>query len=128
MCDLTLELYALTPLTAEQSGFVERSRPINFFAGVGVGGGLIVDGQACFISESLFVSIALAASSVRSMCGSERSPPACNKQSLPASTPHVGQGTASNSCGVRSIILTVQAYGDPSRKTVQIGTEIFIYM
>ena len=69
-----------------------------------------------------FVSTALAASSVRSMWGSERRPPAFKTQSLPASTPHVGQGTASNSCGVRSVIFTDQAYGDPSRKTIQFVT------
>ena len=47
----------------------------------------------------------------------------CNKQCFPASTPHVGQGTASNSCGVTSVILTDQAYCDPYRKTVQIWTD-----
>ena len=74
------------------------------------------------VGWALFVSIALAASRVRSMCGSELSPPECDKQSFPASTPHVGHGTASSSCGVRSVILTDQAYGDASRRTVQIGT------
>jgi len=68
-------------------------------------------------------SIASAASSFLSICGSGLSSPACNKQCLPASTPHVGQGTASNSCGVSSAILTDQAYCDPYRKTVQIGTD-----
>jgi hypothetical protein len=38
----------------------------------------------------------------------------------------VGQGTASNSCGVRSGILTGQAYGGTSSNTVQIGTKIFM--
>jgi len=56
------------------------------------------------------------------MWGSERRPPACKIQSLPASTPHVGQGTASSSCGVRSVIFTDQAYCDPYRTTVQIWT------
>jgi hypothetical protein len=69
-----------------------------------------------------FVSIALAASSVRSICGSGLVPPTCNKQGLPASTPHVGQGTASNSCGVRPGIPIVARYADPCRKTVQIDT------
>jgi steroid delta-isomerase-like uncharacterized protein len=67
-------------------------------------------------------SIASAASSFLSICGSGLSSPVCSKQCLPASTPHVGQGTASNSCGVRSVILTDQAYCDPYRKTVQIWT------
>jgi len=47
MCELTLGVYALTSLTAEQSGLFERGRPIRF-----AGRGLIVDGQPCFISES----------------------------------------------------------------------------
>src|SRR5229473_4195812 len=69
------------------------------------------------------VSIAWAASSFLSICGSGLCSPVCNKQCLPASTPHVGQGTASNSCGVTFVILTDQAYCDPYGKTVQIWTD-----
>ena len=69
------------------------------------------------------VAIAWAASSFLSICGSGLCSPVCNKQCLPASTPHVGQGTASNSCGVTFVILTDQAYCDPYRKTVQIWTD-----
>jgi len=58
------------------------------------------------VSWYLFASMASAAESFRSMCGSGRSPSECNKQRSPAATPHVGQGTEEACSGVRSIILT----------------------
>jgi hypothetical protein len=57
------------------------------------------------------VSIASAAESFRSTCGSLRRAPEYNKQRSPAATPQVGQGTARNSLGVRSLILI--GIGDP---------------
>jgi hypothetical protein len=69
MCDLTLELYALMPLTAEQSGLFERGRPIRF-----AGRGLTVDGQPCFISESQRGAERLAAVKAPDYCPAIQTP------------------------------------------------------
>jgi hypothetical protein len=70
----------------------------------------------------LFDSMASAAASLRSKCGSVRRPPECNKQRRPGGTPHVGQGTEENSLGVRSRILTRTGYEKKSSNTVRFGT------
>src|SRR6267378_7996084 len=70
----------------------------------------------------LFVSTASIASSFRSMCGSVRRPPECNKQGIPAATPHVGQGTASKVSGGMSPIRIRKRYHQTFRKTVRFGT------
>jgi hypothetical protein len=64
----------------------------------------------CDALVSLLDSTASIAHSLRSMCGSVRSPPACSKQRFPAATPHVGQGTASKCLGVMSPILIRKGY------------------
>jgi hypothetical protein len=53
----------------------------------------------------LFDSAASIAANFPSTCGSLRRPPAASKQRIPATTPHVGQGTASNILAVKSLIL-----------------------
>ena len=70
----------------------------------------------------LFRSIASAAESFRSTCGSERGPPECSKQRAPAPTPHVGHGTESNCFAVKSPILIPPEYGKYPRKTVLFQT------
>ncbi len=54
----------------------------------------------------LFVSIASAAESFRSTCGSDRGAPECSTQRSPAPTPHVGHGTEDNCSGVSSLFFT----------------------
>jgi len=70
----------------------------------------------------LFDSMASAAESLRSKCGSERRPPECNKQRSPEATPHVGQGTEDNCSGVRSRILIDIECDKKRRNSVQFGT------
>src|SRR3981189_304841 len=70
----------------------------------------------------LFVSMASAADSFRSMCNSERSAPECSKQRCPAATPHVGQGTEDNCAGVRSFILMGTGCLKKCGKAVRFGT------
>jgi hypothetical protein len=74
----------------------------------------------------LFDSMASAAESLRSTCGSERRPPECNKQRWPEATPHVGQGTEDNCSGVRSRILIVIECDKKRRNSVQFGTVLKI--
>ena len=50
------------------------------------------------------IVIASAAQSFRSTCGCEREAPACSKQRFPEATRHVGQGTARNISGTKSLI------------------------
>lgn len=66
--------------------------------------------------RNVFVSIAFAASSFLSICGSGLGPPECSKHSLPASTPHVGQGIASKSSGGRSEVPIEIGYGGTCHK------------
>jgi hypothetical protein len=73
--------------------------------------------------EILFVSIASATESFRSRCGSVRSRPECSKQRFPAGTPHVGQGTASNSLGVRPFNLTRAGCAKTRWKAIQFGMQ-----
>src|SRR5467141_1709832 len=68
--------------------------------------------------EFLFASIASAAESFRSRCGSVRRPPECSKQGSPGATPHVGQGTEKHSFAVRSLFFILIQYGKTSLKTV----------
>jgi hypothetical protein len=70
----------------------------------------------------LFVSIASAAESFRSTCGSERGAPECSKQCSPGATPHVGQGTENNCFAVRSLILIWIWCDKTSRKSVPFRT------
>ena len=74
----------------------------------------------------LFDSMASAAESLRSKCGSERRPPECNKQRWPEATPHVGQGTEDNCSGVRSRILIDIECDKKRRNSVQFGTVLKI--
>src|SRR5258706_1992219 len=74
----------------------------------------------------LFDSMASAAESLRSKCGSERRPPECNKQRWPEATPHVGQGTEDNCPGVRSRILIDIECDKKHRNSVQFGTVLKI--
>src|SRR6266481_2404657 len=74
----------------------------------------------------LFDSMASAAVSLRSKCGSERRPPECNKQRWPEATPHVGQGTEDNCSGVRSRILIDIECDMKSRNSIQFGTVLEI--
>jgi len=68
----------------------------------------IADGKRIYQSvwppRALFFSIASAAESFRSTCGSVRGLPECSKQGSPAPTPQVGQGTDDNCSGVKSLI------------------------
>src|SRR2546422_609116 len=70
----------------------------------------------------LFVSMASAAESLRSICNSERSAPECRRQRCPAATPHVGQGTEDNCAGVRSFILIGTGCDKKCRKAIRFGT------
>lgn len=86
-----------------------------------------VNGEVKFLSgvpdwPNVFVSTAFAASSVLSICVSGLVPPECNEHGLPASTPHVGQGTPSEISGVRSEIPIQIGYGELFHKTVQLCT------
>ena len=56
------------------------------------------------------------------MCASLRRPPECNKQRMPAATPHVGQGTENNCFAVRSLVLIWIGCDKTSRRTVPFGT------
>ena len=67
------------------------------------------------------VSKASIALSFRSMCGSLREPPAASKQRIPAATPHIGQGTASNIFAVSSRIRIGTGYSVARTKTVRFG-------
>ena len=60
---------------------------------------------ARLLAESLSVSIASIAASFRSVCGSLRKPPECNRQRCPAETPQEGQRTEDNCLSVKSRIL-----------------------
>ena len=70
----------------------------------------------------LFVSMASAAESFRSICNSERSAPECRRQRCPAATPQVGQGTEDNCAGVRSFILIETGCDKECGKTIRFGT------
>ena len=56
--------------------------------------------QRSYRADEVLASNALTASSVLSMCRSGLGPPVCNTHPLPASTPHVGHGTATKCSGV----------------------------
>ena len=71
---------------------------------------------------NVFVSTAFAASSVLSICVSGLVPPECKEHGLPASTPHVGQGTVSEYSELRSEIPIQIGYGALFHKTVQLCT------
>jgi hypothetical protein len=73
-------------------------------------------------ARSLFNSMASAAASLRSTCGSERRPPECSKQRWPGATPHAEQGTEDNCSGVRSRSLIQIGCMQASCNTVQNGT------
>jgi hypothetical protein len=60
---------------------------------------------ARLFAESLSISIASIAASFRSVCGSLRKPPECNRQRCPAETPQEGQRTEDNCLSVKSRIL-----------------------
>ncbi len=60
--------------------------------------------------------------SFRSTCASLRRPPECNKQRMPAATPHVGQGTENNCFAVRLLVLIWIGCDKTSRKTVSFRT------
>jgi|SRR6267143_4837913 len=63
------------------------------------------------------------ADNFRSKCGSVRRPPECNKQRIPAATPHVGQGTEDNCSGVSSFLFNSEQDAIAlSRETVQFET------
>jgi hypothetical protein len=68
--------------------------------------------------RNFFRSIASAAESFRSTCGSERRAPECSTQRFPAATPHVGQGTEDNCFAVRSFFFILRRCDKTSRKTV----------
>ena len=70
----------------------------------------------------LFSSMASAADSLRSKCGSKRGAPECSKQRSPGATPQVGQATEDNCLGVSSGILIRIKCDKTSRKTVSFGT------
>src|SRR5882724_2050979 len=70
----------------------------------------------------LFFSIASAAESFRSTCGSVRGEPECNKQGSPGPTPQVGQGTDDNCSGVRSLMRICTGYDTVGCKTVRFAT------
>jgi hypothetical protein len=85
-----------------------------------------LDPPFSFLSEPnrgiLFVSIASAAESFRSRCGSVRGAPECSKQRSPGATPHVGQETEDNCFVVRSVILMQIECDKTSPKTVPFRT------
>ena len=70
----------------------------------------------------LFVSMASAAESFRSICNSERSAPEWSRQRCPAATPQVGQGTEDNCVGVRSFILMGTGCDKKCGKAIRFGT------
>ncbi len=76
----------------------------------------------------LFVSIASAAESFRSTCGSLRRAPEYNKQRSPTATPQIGQGTARNSFGARSLILIETVYRETLPKTVHFRTHCIVVL
>jgi hypothetical protein len=67
-------------------------------------------------------SLASAAASFLSTCGSERRPPECSTQRSPTPTPQVGQGTDDSCSGVSSFFFTRTECKNACRKTVQFGT------
>jgi hypothetical protein len=67
-------------------------------------------------------SMAPAAASFLSTCGSERGPPECSTQRSPTPTPQVGHGTDNNCSGVSSFFFTRTECKNARRKTVQFGT------
>ena len=66
------------------------------------------------------IVIASAAQSFRSTCGCERGAPACSKQRFPEATRHVGQGSARNISGTKSLILIGTGCNETCRKTCSI--------
>src|ERR1700694_3515275 len=72
--------------------------------------------------EILFASIASAAESFRSTCGSVRRVPECSTQGSPGATPHVGQGTEKHCFAVRSLFLILTQYDKTGRKAVPFCT------
>lgn len=76
----------------------------------------------------LFCSIASAAESLRSTCGSERGAPEFNKQRSPVATPHVGQGTENNCFTVRWLILIWICSDKTAGKTVPFRTPCTLKM
>jgi hypothetical protein len=71
---------------------------------------------------TLFVSIASAAESFRSTCGSERRAPECSTQRTPGAAPHVGQETEDNCFAVRSLFFILRWCDKTGRKTVPFRT------
>jgi hypothetical protein len=67
-------------------------------------------------------TIAPAAASFLSTCGSERGPPECSTQRSPTPTPQVGHGTDDNCSGVSSFFFTRTECKNACRETVQFGT------
>ena len=91
-----------------------------------VGTNFLFDGKEIYLDADargvLFVSRASTAESLRSMCGSVRGAPECNKQRSPTAAPHVVQGTANSCFAVRSRILIEIGWDKRSRKTVPFWT------
>src|ERR1700676_4051672 len=60
------------------------------------------------------------AESFRSTCGSVRGAPECSTQTIPAATPHVGQGTETSCSGVSSFFFISEHYSKTCRKNCPI--------
>jgi hypothetical protein len=73
----------------------------------------------------LFRSIASAAASFRSMCGSRRGPPACSTQRCPTATPHVGQETDNTCFLVKSLIFIGMGYSVGPGRRVNTESAVF---
>ena len=76
-------------------------------------------GGSRFLSRS-FASMASAAVSFRSRCGSVRGAPECSSQTSPIAAPQVGQGTDNVWLGVSSLTFTATYCNVPTRKSCSI--------